>query len=523
MDAATLLARAREANAQARHRRAVELCNVALNGKAGPKLDSELRLERALAHFGSSDFARAEADGRRVLELAESGRARALVAGCLLEHKRVDAAVSAAEGAVAVDQECAESWLVLARALSSARRHGDAIAAAEQARLRGARSGALTLVRVLAAAGNDDECIAVARDELARAPTAELWAALGQSLNARGRSEEAVAAFGSALRLDAGRVDAHCGLGQALLRLGRFEEGYAHHEHRQKHAGLGGRYGIKAWRGEPLRGKHLVIWAEQGFGDTLQFVRFLPHVRRLTDKTTLFVAPPLVRLFRSAPALGPVESRFPGFGAGDYQILSMSLPHRLGLGDDLGTDHLPLFIPEEARVARWKTRLPPGPKIALAWQGNPKYGGEPWRSMPFERYAPLLARFAGCVSFLSLQKNYGIEQLARAPFAHRVLDLSEELDTGGDAFVDSLAILSLVDLFITTDTSLAHLAGSARAKAWVLLSEVADWRWAMHGESTPWYPGLRLFRQTVGGDWAGVVERVVHELEVADWLQPASG
>jgi tetratricopeptide (TPR) repeat protein len=377
---------------------------------------------------------------------------------------------------------------------------------------------------VLASAGRDEEVITVIRDELGVAmPSAALWTVLGQSLNARGRSEEAVQAFRSALSLDPGRVDAHCGLGQALLRLGHFAEGYVHHEHRQRRAGKGRRYGIKAWRGEPLDDKHLIVWAEQGFGDTLQFVRFLPHVRRLAPKTTLFVAPPLLRLFRSTPALGPVESRFPGFSASDYQILSMSVPHVLGLGDDLGTDQLPLFQAEAERVAYWRANLPVGPKIAFAWQGNPKYGGEPWRSMPFAELEPLLARFAGSVTFLSLQKNFGSEQLAEAPFRHGVLDLSRQLDADGDAFVDSLAILALSDLFITTDSSLAHLAGSAGARAWVLLSEVADWRWGIRGDRTPWYPGLRLFRQTVGADWAGVVGRVTGELEQARWLQPGAG
>jgi tetratricopeptide (TPR) repeat protein len=523
VDGTSLLERARAANAGARHRRAVTLCNAALNGKVDVETELSLRLERATGHVGGSNFELAEVDCRRVLARGESARAQALVARCLLERDRLDEAIEAAEKAVAIEHAPAESWRVLARALSKKREHDAAVLAALEARRREPRESALTLILVLASAGRDEEVIAVTRDELeVGAPSAALWTALGQSLNARGRSEEAVQAFRSALTLEPGHLDAHCGLGQALLRLGHFSDGYVHHEHRQRRAGAGRRYGIKAWRGEPLDDKHLIVWAEQGFGDTLQFVRFLPHVRRLTQKTTLYVALPLLRLFRSTPALGPVESHFPGFAASDYQILSMSVPHVLGLGDDLGTDQLPLFQAEPERVAYWRARLPAGPKIALAWQGNPKYGGEPWRSMPFVELEPLLARFAGRATFVSLQKNFGSEQVAKAPFRHGVLDLSRELDASGDAFVDSLAVLSLSDLFITTDSSLAHLAGSAGARAWVLLSEVADWRWGVSGDRTPWYPELRLFRQTVGADWAGVVARVTRELEQAPWLQPGA-
>jgi tetratricopeptide (TPR) repeat protein len=502
----------------------VQLCNVALNAPAGAEFEVPLRLERALAYVGAANFEQAEADCRRVLARGDSARAQALVARCLLERDELDDAVAAAETALALDDTPAESWRVLSRALSRQRHHDAAVQAAEQARLREPRASALTLIGVLAAAGRDEEVIARVRDELERTePSAELWTALGQSLNARGRSEEAAQAFRSALSLDAGRVAAHCGLGQALLRLGHFAEGYAHHEHRQHRAGESRRYGIRAWRGEPLANQHLIVWAEQGFGDTLQFVRFVPYLRRLTENTTLYVAPPLLRLFRNTPALGRIESRFPGFGASDYQILSMSVPHVLGLGDDLGTDRLPLFEPEPERVAYWRARLPAGPKIALAWQGNPKYGGEPWRSMPFIEFERLLSRLGARASFLSLQKNFGSEQLSRAPFAHGVLDLSREIDLDGDAFVDSLAVLSLVDLFVTTDSSLAHLAGSAATRTWILLSEVADWRWGMGGDRTPWYPDLRLFRQTHGADWAGVIERVTDALEREPWLYPGPG
>lgn len=510
-----LLERARDQNRLGHHERAITLCNVALNTKPQPELGVSLREERALALSATGDFERAEVDCLHAIASGAGARSQALLARCLFERGETNGAVSMAEKALARDAGSAESWRVLARALSAEKRHPAAIEAAWNARRReDDRASREVLLQVLAQAGRDDELIAFAESELAHAPCdPELWRSLGTSLSARGRSEESIIAFRRALELAPGRVDACCGLALSLLRLGRFKEGFRYYEHRQKNAGNCRRYAVPPWRGEPLAGKHVIVWSEQGFGDTLQFVRFLPRFRRLTERTTLFVAPQLLRLLRSNPELGTVETQNPGFGAADFQVLLMSLPHLLELGDDVGAEALPLFHPDPARVATWKARLPAGPKIALAWQGNPKYAGEPWRSMPFSHYEPLIERFGQRATFLSLQKHVGVEQLRRSPLAARVLDLSDEIDRDGDAFLDSLAILSFCDVFLTTDSALAHLAGSAGIRAWILLSEVADWRWGVRDERWVWYPGLRLMRQKSGADWRGLMAHVADELE----------
>jgi len=171
----------------------------------------------------------------------------------------------------------------------------------------------------------------------------------------------------------------------------------------------------------------------------------------------------------------------------------------------------PLLWPERERVDRWRARLPEGPKLGLAWQGNPRYAGEPWRSMPCAYFRPLFE--LGKVSFISLQKHFGREQLTQANPPLPVLDLADTLDADGDAFVDSLAVLALVRLFVTTDTALAHVAGSAGVRTWLLLPHVADWRWGTEPERTAWYPSVRLFRQSAWGDWDGVIRRVLAELE----------
>ena len=515
-----VLGRAREASAAGRFRRAVQLCDGGLNGRPDPELAAELRLARARALAGAEDWEAAARDCRRALGQGREAAARSLLGECLRQAGDAAGAVVELEAALAAGADDAACWQSYALVLSADRRHDRALTAAGEARRRDPRGLAATkiFIQVLAAAGRHDELIRFIEGELPEATRdADLWTALGLSFNALARSADAVAALRAAVALDPARVEANCGLGMALLRLGDLREGFRHNEHRQKDAGAWRRFGIAPWRGEPLDRAHLLVLSEQGYGDTIQFARFVPMVRRLARQVTFQVPPPLATLLRSNPALGTIATGHPGFGAADHQTLVMSLPHWLGAASGgFGTESLPLLFPDADRVRRWRTALPAGPKIAIAWQGNPGYAGEPWRSMPFAHFGPLFEQTAGRVTWLSLQKYFGRDQIAASPHADRIVDLGDEIDRDGAAFVDSIAILSRVDLFVTTDSALAHLAGSAGIRTWLLLSNAADWRWEIDGETSSWYPSLRLFRQTAGGDWAGVIRRVATALEPLD-------
>jgi tetratricopeptide (TPR) repeat protein len=522
--AAALLGRARDALAAGRFRRAAQLCDGGLNGRPDPALAGALRVARARALAGAADWAGAAIDCRRAIELGAGGEARTLLGRCLFESGDGAAAVSELEAVVGQEVDDAGSWETYGRALSSERRHAEAVAAVENARRRDPGTGtAKALVQVLAAAGRHGEVIDFIEGELGDVPRdADLWTALGLSFNALGRSESGVAALREAVALDPTRVEANCGLGMALLRLGQLADGFRHNEYRQRDAGRWRRFGMASWQGEPLGDADLYVLSEQGFGDTIQFARFVPAARRLARRVTFQIPPPLARLFRSNPELGTIATSHPGFGAADYQTLVMSLPHWLGPESGFGTAALPLLFPEPERVQRWRQELPAGPKIAIAWQGNPNYAGEPWRSMPFARFEPLFEQVGARVSWLSLQKHFGRDQLSASRFGAHVVDLADRIDLDGAAFVDSLAILSLVDLFVTTDSALAHLAGSAGIRTWLLLSQAADWRWETSAETSSWYPGMRLFRQTAGGDWEGVIRRVAEALD-ADQAARQSG
>jgi Flp pilus assembly protein TadD len=514
MEAERLLDRALEAIAARRFHRAIQLCDVALNSHPSSDLHAALHLERARAYGQVGDYSRAERDCLRSLEHGSNADALALLARCKLESGDGAGAVMELERALALAPLTAERCVLYARALSAAGRHEEAIQTAAQARqLDPSPASQRTELEVLAAAGHHEDLVAKLADALASAPKdVALWTQLGSSFTALGRSQEAVAALREAVALEPAKVEANCGLGLALLRLGQLAEGFRYHEHRQKKAGLTARFGVKAWQREPLAEAHLLVLPEQGLGDTIQFSRFVPAVRRLARRVTFLVPPPLVRLLQSHPELAPEATSHPGFGSADYQTLLLSLPHLLESGDDLASDSLPLLKPEPERVKRWAARLPAGRKIAFAWQGNPHYAGEPWRSIPLFELAPLIADSAAHLTWISLQKNFGSEQLCASPIASLVLNLADEIDRDGNAFLDSLAILSLVDAFVTTDTALAHLAGSAGIRSWLLLSHVADWRWGIAAERSIWYPSLRLLRQPSWGDWKGVVQRLAAEL-----------
>jgi tetratricopeptide (TPR) repeat protein len=369
------------------------------------------------------------------------------------------------------------------------------------------------LLRALAAAGKLAELIATLEQRLPdESRDAEIWCMLGYAHNSLGQDASAVAAFTQALRLDPGRGDAHCGLGYAFLRQGNYAQGFLHHEHRQGTGGIVNRLGVPSWQGESLASKHLLVWTEQAMGDMIQFARYVPLASRLAESVTFKVPKVLIRVFSSNREMGRLTSEHPGFGAADVQALVMSLPHRLGIGNDVSCATVPYLWPEAELVQRWKARLPQGRLIALSWQGNPAFAGEPWRSIPLERLAPVVAHHKRVFRFLSLQKNHGREQLESSGFGRDIIDLGDEIDNDGDAFVDSLAILASVELLLTTDTSLAHLAGAANVPTWLMLPFACDWRWGNGGSSTNWYPNTCLFRQRSPGDWNSVISDVLAAL-----------
>lgn len=330
---------------------------------------------------------------------------------------------------------------------------------------------------------------------------------LGNLYGAQRRHALALKSFTRALELRPDYSAARWNV--ALLRLlrGEFREGWALYEER---------FAMDAWQGakrhfegprwtghEPLAGKRILLWAERGLGDMLQFSRYATLVRDLGAEVVLEVHAQLRALLDgqfpgvSTVALGTARGTF------DYQCPLLSLPHALGTEIHTIPASVPYLKPDPARIERWSRRLPADGtlRIGVAWQGNPD-AERNWargRSWPLAALEPL-AREQG-VSLISLQTGPGARQLESVTFADRIVSFGEELDAGSDAFVDSAAIMMHLDLVICSDTSVAHLAGALGIPVWVALHATSEWRWLLDRDDSPWYPTMRLFRQRHAGQW----------------------
>jgi tetratricopeptide (TPR) repeat protein len=297
------------------------------------------------------------------------------------------------------------------------------------------------------------------------------------------------------------------------LKLGDFNRGWVNFEARWEGCEhLRGGYRLPqehAWQGDSLQGKRLLLWSEQGFGDTLQFIRFAKDVALLGATVTVVAQAELVSLLRSAPGVTSVYAQSGPLPDYDLHCPLMSLPHRLRVGS-VAAFHgaSPYLAGDPALIAKWKRRLSGygGLKVGLVWAGSARRQSpelaaiDARRSMQFARLAPLLATH-GC-SFFSLQKDSAAAAESAAAAAQgNIHDLSSELHD----FSDSAAVLANLDLVVSVDTAVAHLAGALGRPVWLLNRYDSCWRWLRECSDSPWYPSLRQFRQPRPGDWDSAV------------------
>jgi len=257
-------------------------------------------------------------------------------------------------------------------------------------------------------------------------------------------------------------------------------------------------------------GRRILLWAERGLGDTLQFCRYAPLVRDRGADVTLAVQPRLQALLEGQFADVRVVSQDDPRDSFDYQCPLMSLPRAFATRPDTIPALSRYLRADEEAVSRWSVRLPHDAplRIGIAWQGNAE-AERNWargRSMPLAALAPLAHRQDVCL--VSLQTGPGARQLEGSDFAHRIVSFGDELDAGPGAFLDTAAIAGNLDLVISTDTAVAHLAGALGAPVWVALHATSEWRWLLARADSPWYPSMRLFRQRTPGRWDEVVEDI---------------
>lgn len=484
----------------------------------------ELTPDFAEAWFNAGNVLRAL--GRREPALAAYQRAAAAAPGLavaqhrsgslLLELGRAEAALAALDRALALDPTLAAA-------------HNE-------------RGVALhTLGRAEAALAAFDAAIAL------QPASAEAWNNRGNALHDLRRMPEALAALEASLRLRPGYPEAAINHGMVLQDLACFEQAEAeyaraiatrpdYHEAFRRRAGLRlllGRHaegwadfeqareltlepapaGLPWWRGESLAGRSILLSEPNGIGDALQFIRFAPRLIEAGARVA-YAGPERFRRLLAGfdPRIEFVdEHAAAGF---DYRCWLWSLPHWLGIGGEVGAGHGPYLRAEPERVARWASLLDPQClNVGVCWQGNPTRRIDRGRSIPLAEFLPL-ARLPG-VQLWSLQKNFGLEQLQALPEGMQVREPGPGFDEGEHAFLDSAALLQVLDLVVSADTSMTHLAGALGRPAWLALNPVPDWRWQLERGDSPWYPSVRLFRQRLGGDWAEVFEAMAQALAVA--------
>lgn len=324
----------------------------------------------------------------------------------------------------------------------------------------------------------------------------------------------AVACCNEALRLQPDLAEAHWNLALACLAQGDFARGWAEYEWRQHLPAAAQLYpdlGLPRWQGEPLTGKTLLVHAEQGHGDTLQFIRLAQPLADQGIRIIALAQPALVRLLARCPFLAEVHPLGGPVPAADFCLPLMSLPHRLGLTIDAIPARIPYLHAAQDDIAAWQERLAawPRPRVGLVWAGDPRPNDaesnriDQRRSLTFAAFSSLLATPG--ISFVSLQKG----EAARSLVQHSNLyDAADELRDFGD----TAALLTHLDLVITVDTAVAHLAGALGREVWTLSRFDACWRWLEGRDDSPWYPTLRLFRQNAPGDWSTPLAAVAQAL-----------
>ncbi len=333
---------------------------------------------------------------------------------------------------------------------------------------------------------------------------------LGVAYKELGRLGDAERCFRAALALAPDDADSGWNLALAHLMAGDWEAGWRAYEWRRRIPGFAvRRLDRPAWDGAPLDGRTLLVHAEQGLGDTIQFMRYLPRLAEENAGVSLWGQDALAPLLAGFSQHLAIVTEPPP--RTDLHAPLMSLPHLLGLASPLVPEPAAYLSAEQTRVARW-SRFLEGEEfnIGIAWQGRPGYAADARRSIAPRHFAPLAEREG--VRLVSLQKAPGAEQLEALDWRDQVLDFGPELDNDG-AFVDSAAVIAALDLVITSDTAIAHLAGALGARVWLALAHVPDWRWGLAGETSPWYPAMRLFRQDQPGDWPGVFAQIARALD----------
>jgi tetratricopeptide (TPR) repeat protein len=336
------------------------------------------------------------------------------------------------------------------------------------------------------------------------------WLNRGRALAALNQVDDAIASYGKAAAIRKDDPDRQFMESLALLTRGDYRRGFEKYEARWWRSGMpaAARRGQPLWRGDyPPARKTVFLHAEQGLGDTIQFARYVPLLAAGGATVVLEVPAELAALMRRLEGVAKIIA--PGEAPPPFDVHCPlgTLPLAFKTEPDTVPANIPYLAADDARLAKWAQRIGAleRPRIAIAWAGNPGHLNDRNRSMALARLAPL---FAAPARFLSIQRDLPETDASALAAEARVTHLGGDLED----LADTAAVIALSDLVIAVDTVVVHLAGAMGRPVWVMIPFAPDWRWGLEGESTPWYPTARLFRQTALGDWNDVVARVGAEL-----------
>jgi tetratricopeptide (TPR) repeat protein len=340
----------------------------------------------------------------------------------------------------------------------------------------------------------------------------QAWSNMGMSFGDLGEHAQALAAYDRAVELRPEWAEARWNRSLTYLLKGDFVRGWAEFDCRNQIEPPSSRtFPGQRWNGEDIRGKTIVLNYEMGLGDSIHFLRYVPLVAQRAGRVILEIQEPLRELCESVVGVDRVVSiqRGDPFDEYDCHCSLMRLPQLYR--SDLATmpASVPYLRPSEARRRKWLDRLGPRDsalRIGLVWAGSPLHQNDRQRSIPLSHLASLAA--GPDIQFVSLQRGPASAQAAHPPTGMRLTDVSTDLEN----LADTAAVIELLDLVISVDTSVAHLAGALGKPIWILLAYVPDWRWLLEREDTPWYPTMRLFRQRKLGDWSDPIARLTRAL-----------
>ncbi|HKI35792.1 MAG TPA: DUF6165 family protein [Gemmataceae bacterium] len=473
---------------------------------------------RAWEHHQARDYQRAEEIYRRLLR-AEPRGARiwfALAQLCEADGRPVEAAACFRQ-ALEIDPRQPEGHFQLGKVLSQQGKFAEAEAAYRRC-LQFQADHVAALVNlgfVLGELERHDEAKTCYEQALRHRPDlAEAHHNLGNLIREQGQLDQALAHYDEALELSPDHAEAAWNRALIWLLRGDYERGWPAYEWRWrcKRTTTLPAYTQPRWDGSPLDGRTILLYGEQGLGNTLHFVRYAPLVKARGGRVIVQCQNALLRLLSRTPGIDGLV----GWGATpppfDLWIPLMSLPALFHTTLETIPAAVPYVFPDPDLVVYWRRQLAPvrGFRVGISWQGSPRHAWDRHRSVTLEKFEPL-ARMDG-IRLVSLQKGPGSDQLRAMGGRFPVLSLGELLDEASGPFMDTAAVLANLDLVVCVDSALAHLAGAMGVPAWLALTYTPDWRWLLGRADNLWYPTLRLFRQPTLGDWPGVFRRMAEEL-----------